>query len=77
MLEMAHIKASTILSQIPEAEYVLDSPKLVDRIKISAMYSRVMHNQLVYHDYDYFIFSKIKFWIAKINILHSQFLAYE
>ena len=61
MLAMAHIKASTILSQIPEAEYVLDSPKIVDRIKISAMYSRVMYNQLVYHDYDYFVFSKIKF----------------
>ena len=75
MLEMAHIKASTILSQIPEAEYVLDSPKLVDRIKISAMYSRVMYNQLVYHDY--FVFSKIKFCIAKISILHSQFFAYE
>ena len=77
MLEMPHIKASTILSQIPEAEYFLDSPKIVDRIKISAMYSRVMYNQLVYPDYDYFVFSKIKFRIAKMSILHSQFFAYE
>ena len=56
MLEMSHIKASTILSQIPEAEYVLDSPKLVERIKISAMYSRVIYNQLVFHGCDYFVF---------------------
>ena len=65
MLEMAHIKASTIISQIPEAEYVLNSPKLVDRIKISAMYSRVMYNQLVYHDYDYFVFSKNQILYSK------------
>ena len=56
MLEMSHIKARTILSQIPEAEYVLDSPKLVERIKISAMYARVKYNQLDFHDCDYFVF---------------------